>query len=149
MSLMASQKLLQSNILGIHLQRAGDGATDGQITFGAVDNAKFTSPLSYTNTVATGGLWEIPVGDAGVGSSSANMTGKTAIVDTGTSYILMPPSDAAAFHALFQGSTGSGANYMIPCNTAVMISFTFSGVAYQVPPQDYLDQADNTGEMCA
>jgi hypothetical protein len=149
MSLMASQELLQSNILGIHLQRAGDGATDGQITFGAVDNAKFTSPLSYTNTVTAGGLWEIPVGDAAVGSSSAKMTGKTAVVDTGTSYILMPPLDAATFHALFQGSTGSGANYMIPCSTTAMISFTFSGVAYQVPPKDYLGKADSTGKMCA
>src|SRR2546423_3847808 len=50
MQVLDKQKLLQANILGIHLQRNSDGAKDGQITFGAVDHSKFQGPLSYTAT---------------------------------------------------------------------------------------------------
>ena len=91
MQVLANQKLLKANFFGVHLQRNGDGANNGQITFGEVDNSKFDNELTYTNTVSSDSIWEIPADGAGVNGVSCNFTGKTGVIDTGTSYILMPP----------------------------------------------------------
>jgi cathepsin D len=142
-----SQNLLRSNIIGIHLQRSSTGDKDGQITFGGVDKSKFDFPLSYTNSMANDSNWEIPVGDAGVDGRQCQFTGKSAIVDTGTSYVLMPLQDALALHQLIPGSAHTGENFVIPCDATAIVQFTFSGVTYNVGPEDYLGKA--SGTTCA
>jgi cathepsin D len=149
MDVMANQKLLKANIFGVHLSRSVDGTTDGQITFGAPDSSKFTGELSYTDGVSPDGLWEIPADGAGVNGASLGLTGKTAIVDTGTSYILMPLPDAKALHAKLPGSLNNGESFTIPCGTSLMVQFTFSGVTYDVLPKDYVGKPDKTGKNCA
>jgi cathepsin D len=148
MEVMASQKLLKANMFGVHLSRSGDGATDGQITFGASDPSKFSGDLSFINSVSAEGLWGIPVEGAGVDGHSLGLTGKTAIVDTGTSYILMPPDDAKALHGRLPGSSNSGETFTIPCDTSLPIQFTFSGITYDVSPKDYVGTPDKSGKMC-
>jgi cathepsin D len=152
MQVLASKNLLQANILGIHLQRNSDGAKDGQITFGGIDHSKYQGAVSYTATVsADSSLWEIPVDDLAVSGVSCKLKAKSAIIDTGTSYILMPPPDAQVFHTQIPGSTNTGgsANYMIPCSSSATVQFTFSGVTYDIHPIDYMGKADSTGKMCA
>jgi cathepsin D len=152
MQVLDDNNLLQANILGIHLQRNSDGAKDGQITFGGVDHSKYQGSLSYTATVAVDStLWEIPVDDLAVSGTSCKLTGKSAIIDTGTSYILMPPADAQTLHAQIPGSTNTGGspNYMIPCSSVATVQFTFSGVTYGIHPKDYMGKADSTGNMCS
>lgn len=149
MEIMASQKLLKANLFGVHLSRSGDGTNDGQITFGALDSSKFSGDISYTDGVSADGLWEIPVDGAGVDGQSLGLTGKTAIIDTGTSYILMPPMDAQALHAKLPGSAKSGEAFTLPCDTNLPVQFTFSGVTYDVSPKDYVGKPDKTGKTCA
>jgi cathepsin D len=108
MQVLDDKNLLQANILGIHLQRNSDGAKDGQITFGGIDHSKFQGSLSYTATVsADSNLWEIPVDDVAVSGTNCKFTGRSAIIDTGTSYVLMPLADAKILHAQIPGSTNS------------------------------------------
>lgn len=148
MDILASQNLLEENIFGIHLSRSADGATDGQITFGSVDTSRFNGELSYTNSIASDGLWEVPVEGASVDGQSLGYTGKTAVIDTGTSYILMPLEDAKALHGKIPGSSNSGETFAIPCDTQLSIQFTFSGVTYDVSPKDYVGKPDKAGK-CA
>jgi cathepsin D len=152
MQVLANKNLLQANVLGIHLQRNSEGAKDGQITFGGVDHSKYQGSLSYTTTLsADSSLWEIPVGDLAVSGTSCKLTGKSAIIDTGTSYILMPPADAQTLHAQIPGSTNTGGspNFLIPCSSVATVQFTFSGVSYGIHPKDYMGKADSTGKMCS
>lgn len=146
MEVLDKKNELASNVIGIHLQRSSDGAKDGQITFGAVDKTKFKGDISYTKALANNGNWEIPVGDSSVNGISTNLVAKTAIIDTGTSYVLMPPTDAQALHALIPGSVASGEYYNIPCTATANVQFTFSGVAYSVSPKDYVGKP--TGNLC-
>ena len=78
-------KTLSSNLFGVNLQRASDGSTDGEISFGAPDSTKFQGDISYTNNVAGASMWEIPIEDVKVDGSPCAFTGKTAIIDTGVS----------------------------------------------------------------
>ncbi len=149
MDIMASQQLLKANMFGVHLSRSGDGANDGQITFGAPDSSKFSGDLSYIDGVSTDGLWEIPAEGVAVDGQSLGLTGKTAIIDTGTSYILMPPEDAKALHAKLPGSESRGETFTVPCDINLPVQFIFSGVTYDVSPKDYVGKPDKTGKICS
>ena len=96
---LSNAKFLTANLFRVNLQRNSDGSTDGEVNFGAPNTSKYTGGLSYTNTVPDGLMWEIPVDDASVNSLGCNFTGKTAIFDTGTSFVLMRPGDAQLLHA--------------------------------------------------
>lgn len=149
MDVMADQKLLKANMFGVHLSRSVDGAADGQITFGAADTSKFTGDLSYTSSISTEGMWEIPAERVGIDGQDVGLIGKTAIIDTGTSYILMPLADAKALHAKLPGSSNIGESFSLPCDTTLPVQFTFSGVIYNVLSKDYVGKPDKTGKMCA
>lgn len=149
METIAKDKLLQSNIIGISLQREASHTTDGELTFGGVDTTKYEGSITYTNTTANTDRWEIPVEDAVVAGTPLNFTGKFAIIDTGTTYIFLPPADASALHALIPGSEALGENFQIPCSTNATVQFTFSGVSYSVSPLDYVGSATNSsGTTC-
>ena len=146
MGTLASQGNIKANLFGISLQRRSDGGSDGEITFGDVDKSKYSGDVSFTNTLSKDGLWEISVDDAGFDGKGAKFTGKTAIIDTGTSFILMPPDDAKKLHDLIPKSTQVGdANYQVPCSTTANVQFTFSGVTFDIPPKDYVGSKAESG----
>lgn len=149
MEALDSAHLLKAKLLGVNLQRNVDGATDGEVNFGTVDSSKFTGDLSYTTSVSNDGLWEVPVDDAGVDNQGLKFTGKTAIIDTGTSFVLMPPDDAKKLLTQIPKAEPSGETFHIPCATTAAIQFTFSGVTYNVSTKDYLGKSIDGGSMCA
>ena len=141
-------KYLKSNIVAFSLQRHSDNATDGEITFGDVDKTKFIGSISYTNTANGSSRWEIPLDDASVDGKSCNFKNKTAIVDTGTSFILLPPDDASALHRLIPGSSPSGEEFIVPCSSTARVQFTFSGITYSISPKDYVGTSVNSSPNC-
>lgn len=137
MDALDDQEGLKEKIIGIHLHRSSDGIKDGQITFGGVDASKFKGKLGYTNVI-NNSTWEIPLDDSGVDKKGVGFKGKSAIVDTGTSYWLTPPGDADVLHALIPGSYHNGETYLVPCSTTANVFVTFSGVNYTISPKDYV-----------
>ncbi|GAM38920.1 hypothetical protein TCE0_034r10046 [Talaromyces pinophilus] len=150
MEAIAQAKLLPSNIIGVSLQRNEDGAKDGEVTFGGVDTTKLEGSITYTAVSTTTDRWEIPLDDAIVAGTHLNFTSKSAIIDTGTSYIFLPPADAKAIHTLIPESTQAGSEFFVPCSTNLTLQFVFSGVAYSVSPKDYVGgtSSDGTGSTC-
>jgi cathepsin D len=146
MDLVAEKKLLKSNLVGFSLSRAADDGKDGEVNFGGVDTTKFDGTISYTTTDAE--IWSIPVDDAYVNGQSCNFTGKSATIDTGTTYLLIPPSDAATLFGLVPDAsqqTSNSNNYVLPCNSTATIQFEFSGVKYSISPKDYVGSTESEG----
>ncbi|RJE20107.1 aspartic-type endopeptidase CTSD [Aspergillus sclerotialis] len=147
MDAVAKDNILDSNLVSFSISRASDGGKDGQVTFGDVDKTKFSGEITYTDTVGDGDRWSIPLDDVSINGTPCNFTGKSAVIDTGTSYILVPPKDAKAIHALIPGATSSGASsFALPCDSNVTIRFSFSDVEYTISPKDYI--AQNSGSKC-
>ncbi|KAJ5304798.1 Sphingolipid delta4-desaturase N-terminal [Penicillium atrosanguineum] len=142
MDVVASKALLGSNVVGFSLSRAADDPKDGEVNFGTIDTTKFDGNISYTATNQD--TWTIPLDDVYVNDQAVNLTGKSATIDTGTTYILIPPADAASLFALIPGSSPSGENYIIPCNSTATLEFEFSGIKYSIQPEDYIG-ASSTG----
>ncbi|KAL4906474.1 hypothetical protein BDW74DRAFT_176796 [Aspergillus multicolor] len=149
MDLVAQEGDLKSNIVGFHMSRNSDGERDGTVTFGGVDKTKFKGDISYTKVAESSIHWSIPLDDASVNGKACGLTGKTAIIDTGTSYSLIPPSDAKTIHALIPGSKQlSDENYLVPCDSTAKVQFTFSGVSYTMSPKDYIGASLESGNGC-
>lgn len=147
MDLVAKKNLLKSNLVGFSLSRAEDDGKDGEVNFGGVDTTKFDGTISYTTTDAD--IWSIPVDDAYVNGKSCNFTGKSATIDTGTTYLLIPPSDAEVLFDLVPNASKQSSNsnnHILPCNSTATIEFEFSGVKYSVSPKDYVGspESDNS-----
>ncbi|CAE6461421.1 unnamed protein product [Rhizoctonia solani] len=136
---LAKAGLIQSAITSYKIPRLADGKNDGEITFGGIDETKIdTATVTTMANVNKNGFWEVPF-TAAVGGKDLGLTGRTAILDTGTSLIIAPPADAQALHAQIPGAKSDGqGGFTIPCTTDAQVAFTMGGKAFAIDPRDLL-----------
>ena len=139
---------LNSNQFGVHLSSSADGETDGELNFGAPDTGRYDGSLSFTKTISNGPMWDIGLEDAGFDGQLCGFKDRTAIIDTGTSFMLLPPEDARKLHAQIPGWKKDGESYRVPCSTTKPLQLVFSGVAYNISNTDYIAKSNAVGEMC-
>ena len=139
MDVLSTQKLIGKKLVGIHLSRAADGPNDGELNFGEPNKERFDGQLNFGKAVENKeGFWKVTVEDTVVDGKPMGFGGREAIIDTGTSFILMPGPDAVALHKRFQGSSQSGETFSMPCNAKTVLQFVFNKVKYDISPKDYL-----------
>jgi hypothetical protein len=147
---LKAAKKLDSLTVGVSLNRHSDGPNDGQVTFGGIDETKFTGKLTYHTIGAeqkSKGEWAIPLEGASIdGKPAPGIATKLAYIDTGTSFIFAPPDDLDDLFKLVPGSSsaqnGDYVEYTVPCDTTAPITLVFSGVSYPIAAQDWLVQKD-------
>lgn len=145
---LAAANLIPAKLYGIHLSRAADGTHDGELNLGEVNTARFDGDLNWLDAIPNDtGFWELRIADAGTGSALTGLKGKSAIIDTGTSYVFMPEPDAIAVHALVDGSTQSGETFSVPCSTTTDLAIKFGQTTYAVSAKDWVG-GTTTGGMC-
>ena len=136
---LAKQGLINEAITSYKISRVSDGLNDGEITFGGLDQSKFdpNSLVTFQN-VNQDGFWE---GDftLSVGGQDLGLSGRTAILDTGTTLILAPAADAEAVHNKISGAKSDGqGGFTIPCTNTAVVSMTFGGQNFDINPTDLL-----------
>lgn len=147
MGSVKEDKLLKSNVFSVALDRAEDGPNTGQLTLGGTDSAKFTGDITYTavNPEANGD-WAIALDGMGYDTNKANVTGRFAYIDTGTTYAFGPPEDVANLHKIIPGASSSdGVTFTAPCDSDKPITVTFSGVEHKISPKDWLSEPSDKG----
>lgn len=144
---LVSQKVISSKLFGLALWRSADGGTnDGEINFGSPDSSRYDGDLNYIAAVkGTNGFWEIPIADAGVDGKKFGVNGRTAIIDSGTSFVLMPQDDAASLHQAIPGSSQNGESFTVPCDSKNKMQIIFGTVTYDINPRDYVGQPSGSG----
>jgi hypothetical protein len=154
MDVLSNNKLIGAKIYGIHLSRASNGVLDGELNLGKVNEERFDGEMNYIDCVDNDtGFWEIPLENAGVNGDeirlSAGGSGKrTAIMDTGTSFILMPRSDAEAIHAPIQGASQDGETFFVPCDSDAVVQFGFHGKKYNISTADWIGAETSEKGKC-
>jgi cathepsin D len=144
MQVLDEQTNLKDNILGVHLQRAADGTNDGELIIGGIDQSKFNGNLNYL-PIQNPNSWEIKVDDVLLDGKACGFKGRTAVIDTGTSYILIPPPDALTIHNKIPGSSHTGEIYTVPCGSTTNLQVAFNGVKYSISPKDYVGKPTGSG----
>ena len=139
MTSLLDAKLIENKIYGIHLSRSKDNVKDGELNLGEVNKARFSGDLIWLDCVPNDtGFWEIKLADARVDGANIGLAGRTAIMDTGTSYILMPPSDALALHSKIAGYAQDGETFSVPCDTGSDLAFSFGAQEYNISSADWV-----------
>ncbi|KAF9428426.1 hypothetical protein BGZ94_002445 [Podila epigama] len=137
---MLSKRSLAQPIVSIWLgrQRVGGSAegSGGAVIFGGVDNTKFVGNFTWT-PVADRNAWKIPFQAVTIGGKSLDISGN-ALIDSGTSLIIVPPKDASLIHGHIPGAINAPqVGWILPCNTSVGdLSFTINGQQFRVPAEE-------------
>lgn len=149
---LAKQGLIQEAIVSYKLSRVSDKKNDGEITLGGKDPSKFDPKTVATMpNVNTNGFWEATVEATSLDGNDLAFKGRTAILDTGTTLMVMPKTDATSIHKLIPGSKSDrNGGFTIPCTTNASLEFTFGGKPFPVQASDLLflpvDPNDLTGD---
>lgn len=143
---LVASKTLKSNLFGVSINRNSDGPDTGEISFGTPDTSKYTGSLDFNAVSANAeGDWAISMDGLGLVGKDAGITGKLAYIDTGTSYIFAPADDVAQLHGTIPGAKSSdGVTWTVPCTTTTPLTFTFSGVTYNVSSKDWVGPMANS-----
>jgi hypothetical protein len=118
----------------------------GEIVFGGVDPDHVASSFTFVNlTDSSGGqlspgLWAVPLEGVKVGSTSPTLVGSTtAIIDSGTSFLVGPTEEVEAIASVF-GATRYNilpGMWQMPCNsTAQSVAFTIGGRDFVLTAED-------------
>ncbi|ORY91629.1 aspartic peptidase domain-containing protein [Leucosporidium creatinivorum] len=116
------QGVVSQNVFSFNL-----GKEDaGELYLGGSDAARYTGDITYT-PVTQQGYWMVK-GSAYVNHNASN-TDANFIMDTGTTLIIAPPTEAAAFFKQVPTARkwGSSGYYMYRCNRSWSASFSFDG----------------------
>ncbi|KZV74649.1 acid protease [Peniophora sp. CONT] len=135
---LAKAGLIDSTIVSVKLARLDDGNNDGEITFGALDATKFDAASQVTvKNVNTQGFWEADMDDISVDGTSLGLQGRTAILDTGTTLIIAPQTDADTLMAAIPGAKSDGqGGYTVPCTTNVSVAMSFGNTNFAIDSRD-------------
>jgi hypothetical protein len=150
---LASNGLIQSAITSFKISRLADQLNDGEVTFGGLDASKFVaSSLVTIPNVNTQGFWEGAIDAVTVNGADTGLTGRTAILDTGTTLILAPPQDA---QQIMQGLGGTCDTQQctIPCTANASLALSFGNASFTIDPRDMavlpVNLNDPTGDCTA
>jgi len=135
---LASAGLVKAAITSYKISRLADAKNDGEITFGDLDQTKFDpQTLTTVKNVNTQGFWEGAMDAVTVDGKDTGLQGRTAILDTGTTLIVAPQSDAETVHAAIPGAQPDGqGGFTVPCNTNASVALTFGGTSFAIDPRD-------------
>ena len=136
---LATGGLIDEKVYGVYLSRAADGHNDGEINFGGVNKELVEGDMNWVPSVDNdNGFWEVEVRDAGVDEEMVGFTAKSAIIDTGTSYMFLPAPDALALHKLVKGYSQEGETFTVPCDTKVELKIQFGATSYGISTKDWV-----------
>lgn len=149
-SVLKDQGQIDSRVFGVSLGRTAD-KTDGALVLGDYDHAAVDGDISWADVQSGTALWKVQIDGAYVGGNQVDFGAtRNAIVDTGTTLLVMPPEDAMKFHGYIPNSQTDGKNYALPCDSTVSVEIEVAGAKWAISPKDYVGfkYSDNSG-LCA
>jgi hypothetical protein len=108
------------------------------IWYSALDTTKFDpNTLVSIPNVNAQGFWEGALDAVSVDGTDLGLSGRTAILDTGTTLMVVPANDAATIHNSIPGAASDGqGGFTVPCTTTASVALTFGGQAFAIDPRD-------------
>ncbi|KAJ7883900.1 aspartic peptidase domain-containing protein [Mycena olivaceomarginata] len=137
---LVSQGVISENILGVSfapLSGSDEEDTNGELTFGGVDDSKFTGSITYTTAVAP--WWGVSVSKFAFGSTSLGTTTASRIVDTGTTLLYVPTTIYTKFLSTSGGKLDNNSG-LVKFTTKPTSNFSFvvGGTTFSLTPTQYL-----------
>ncbi|KAL0954627.1 hypothetical protein HGRIS_003582 [Hohenbuehelia grisea] len=129
--------LIKRPIVSYRIPRAADGRSDGELAFGGMNPAKYKAASVVTlKNIGPIRFWEARMDSIVINGITLRIGRRSAILDSGTTFILGPRKDVALLHTAIPGSRFSDGLWYIPCHTEVVLSLSFGGRAFPIQPRD-------------
>ncbi|CAL5227424.1 g10385 [Coccomyxa viridis] len=137
---MMTQGLLDAPTFSIYLNPDPAAEPAGEVQFGGMNNARFLGSVNWTPVVEKS-YWTVTLDGAKVAGRAVDLAATTAIMDSGTTAILVSSADAAAIHRGISGvefdQTGGYYSIRGGCSSLSRlpdIAFVVGGQTYTLPP---------------
>ena len=108
----------------------------GSFDFGFIDSTKYTGKVTYVPVDSGRGFWEFDSNGYAIGNNAFTTTTINAIMDTGTSLILLPPVIVSAYYSKISSAKYDSAQggYTFPCSAGLSsITLGFGSYKAMVP----------------
>ncbi|KZT25187.1 acid protease [Neolentinus lepideus HHB14362 ss-1] len=123
-----------------------------ELTLGGTDGNAYSGSFAYTD-VTDEGYWQVQMDGATV--DNQNAVGEVAaIIDTGTTLVVVDPSSAQQIYAAIPGSQDASTTvgkgfYTFPCDSAPTVSLKFGGRAFSISPSIFnLGRVSQDSSQC-
>ncbi|KAF8311983.1 acid protease [Clavulina sp. PMI_390] len=146
---LATAGTITAPITSFKISRLADQLNDGEVTIGGLDTTKFDSTtLVSVPNVNTQGFWEAALDAVTVNGQDLGLSGRTAIMDTGTTLMIVPTADADAIHSAIPGAASDGqGGFTVPCTTTASVAITVGGQSFSIDPRDIAFSPVNANDL--
>ncbi|KAI8089187.1 aspartic peptidase domain-containing protein, partial [Halteromyces radiatus] len=146
---MMDEQLLDDQLFALYIQPRG-----GEIDFGGIDRSRFSGRLIYSPLVDDH-YWQIQLDavDLQNGDKQVRLGARKAIVDSGTTLLIVTPDDAETIHGAIAGAVANGdATWSIPCKDVASLPplrISLGNDVLSLPSSAYvLDPLHSSTTMC-
>lgn len=138
---LISQNLISSPVFGVFLGKQSNGG-GGEYVFGGYDQNKFSGTLTPVPVDNSQGFWGITVDSLAVAGSDIGSS-FSAIIDTGTTLLLLTNSVASSLASQLSATDNGDGTYSISCDASALSDLTFSigGGSFIIPAADIIFEA--------
>ncbi|KAH8291800.1 hypothetical protein KR054_000742 [Drosophila jambulina] len=148
LELLCAQRLVAECIFSVYLRRVPGESASGEILIGGFDKSLFEEELHYVPIIESDS-WKLEISQTVVGNSTIGGQ-QGAILDTGTSMVLMPQD---TYNSLLKALPArlQGGNYVLTCRQPSLphINLHIGGKVFPLTSDDYLVELDeNHKKIC-
>jgi len=138
---MLDQKLLDEPVFAFYLgDSADEGSSPSEAIFGGVDKNHYTGKITKL-PLRRKAYWEVDLDSITFGKETAELDDTGAILDTGTSLIVLPSTIAELLNKEIGAKKGFNGQYTVECNTRSSLpdlTFTLTGYNFTISAFDYI-----------
>ncbi|EIE77055.1 hypothetical protein G6F47_004321 [Rhizopus delemar] len=143
---LISQGLISKPIFGVYLGKESNGG-GGEYIFGGYDSSKYSGSLTTIPVDNSNGWYGITIKGTTIGSSKVSSS-FSAILDTGTTLLILPNNVASAVARSYGASDNGDGTYTIDCDTSSFkpLVFSIGSSTFEVPADSLVFEQD--GSTC-
>ncbi|KAF9903182.1 hypothetical protein EC991_004090 [Linnemannia zychae] len=163
---MMAQKVVEKGVFSFYLGKASLNG-GGEVIFGGVDMGRVEDGHKLTYTPVTKAkYWQIDVDNVFVdgkavggdkkGKKGGGQRKLEAIMDTGTTLMIVPEKLAESIHRKIKGAQEVGASWALPCDLAssgthsigAKVELEIEGKRFGIPFEDLVRESTDTAGVC-
>ncbi|KAJ3130181.1 Vacuolar protease A [Nowakowskiella sp. JEL0407] len=147
---MIKQNLISEPVFSVYLGKTEQSG--GLITFGGVSPEHFTLPIHWI-PVTQKAYWEVDMQFVTLNKSDIGITTRRAIIDTGSSLLVLPTSEATKINNQIGGKKGFNGQYTVDCATVSKLpelDIRLGGKKFTLRGEEYILKVSGFGgsETC-
>ncbi|KAJ1531256.1 Vacuolar protease A [Nowakowskiella sp. JEL0078] len=144
---MIKQNLIAEPVFGVYLAKSSDSSPGGMITFGGTAKEYYSEPIIWV-PVTRKAYWEVDLQSVILGEKDVGITTRRAIIDTGSSLLVLPISEAVKINDRIGAKKGFNGQYSLDCSVVEILpdlEIRMGGHKFVLKSKDYVLKVSGFG----